>query len=186
MKIHSKTITTILIATAMTGLSGNMAFGHSFNVALVLPDTAQAKQIRQGFMLATTERDSHPDEESDGHLGGLDVYVRQVTTPENLDADIVVLLGTQQTNALFANQINQNNIAILKASTTQILDPANTGVARFISSYKKAYGSPPGAPAARGYNAARRIETAVRQQGAADNKNLLSSSFKQTATDFKW
>ena len=64
------------------------AKAHSFGVALVtqaavvsgVPD----QEIRRGFMLATRERDSHANETSDGHLGGLDVYVYPVTPKDDM------------------------------------------------------------------------------------------------------
>ena len=37
-------------------------------------DLVLADALR-GFLLATKERDGHPDETSNGHLGGLDVYI---------------------------------------------------------------------------------------------------------------
>lgn len=190
MKIHSKTTLAILVVAASTGLFGNPAFSHSFNVALVLPGSpatsAQARQIREGFLLATTERDGHPDEESDGHLGGLDVYVRQATTPASLDADIVVLLGSENSTTQFSQKVDQNNTALLHPGKNPFANTESSSVSNFITTYTKAYGSAPTASAAQGYNAARRIEIAVRQQGAADDKNSLTASFKQTATGFNW
>ena len=62
------------------------AFGHSFNVALVVP-AGERVQAMQAFLLASGERDRHANEESDGHLGGLDVYVSVV----EMDADVAGL-----------------------------------------------------------------------------------------------
>ena len=68
---------TIMTAAAlMAGIAGisESAKAHSFNVGMVIalaePSIADAAQVRNGFLLSTRERDSHPDEESDGHLGG--------------------------------------------------------------------------------------------------------------------
>jgi len=76
---------TILILTVLVSASfliKNPAAAHRFNVALLAtvsgPMALPGKQARDGFMLATTERDAHPDQESDGHLGGLDVYVNVI------------------------------------------------------------------------------------------------------------
>jgi len=190
MKIHRKMTMAVLIMTTAIPLLANPALSHSFNVALVLPGTPasspQARQIRQGFMLATTERDGHANEESDGHLGGLDSYVSQATTPGNMDADIVALLGSKESTALFRQQVNQDSIAILTPGKTPFANKTDSGVANFIASFKAAYGTDPTAAAAQGYNAARRIAAAVRAQGAADNKKQLTDNFKQTANSFTW
>ncbi|HSG95807.1 MAG TPA: hypothetical protein VLA28_09815, partial [Afifellaceae bacterium] len=73
---------TILTAIATVLLTMGAAYAHSFNVALLVgssgPAAGEDEQVRDGFLLATRERDSHPDEESDGHLGGLDVYLLMV------------------------------------------------------------------------------------------------------------
>ena len=62
--------------------SPSRAAAHSFRAGLLLPlsgpSTGAGKQILDGFMLATKERDAHPDTESDGHLGGLDVYISRI------------------------------------------------------------------------------------------------------------
>ena len=190
MKIYSKTALAVLMVTASVSLAGTPALSHSFKVTLVLPGqpatSEQARQIRQGFLLATTERDAHPDQESDGHLGGLDVYVKQADTPAGLDADIVVLLGSKETTGQFTGQVDQNQIAILVPGTTPFSNTENPGVTNFITTYTSAYGSAPTAQAAQGYNAARRIAAAIRAQGSADDKSLLSTSFKQTASSFTW
>ncbi len=190
MKIYSKMTLALLMVTASISLAGTPALAHSFNVALVLPGkpatSEQARQIRQGFMLATTERDGHPDQESDGHLGGLDVYVKQTGTPADLDADIVVLLGSKEATTQFTAQVNQTGIAILVPGNTPFSNTENPGVANFITTYTNAYGSAPTAQAAQGYNAARRIAAAVRAQGSADDKSLLTTNFQQTASSFTW
>ncbi len=190
MKINNKITLAVAMITATTALSASPALSHSFNVALVLPGPVaslpQARQMRQGFMLATTERDAHANEESDGHLGGLDSYVRQVDKPENLDADIVVLLGSKQTTSAFTKQINPNDIAILIPGKSPFSDTTNPAVARFIASYKSAYGTAPSAAAGQGYNAARRVAAAIRAQGSTDDKGLLNENFKQTADSFTW
>ena len=75
-----KRITGALILWALLGTT---AFGRSFDVAFVVPAGAHV-QAMQAFLLASGERDRHANEESDGHLGGLDVYVSVV----EMDADV--------------------------------------------------------------------------------------------------
>ena len=164
------------------GFVSNPALAHSFNVALVLPTpSAQEEQFHMGFMLATTQRDSHPDETSDGHLGGLDVYVIVVQVLEAVadDIDIVVVAASQQAfDTLTAVQ--------LRLGQTPFAHSDQPGVARFISAYKAAYGMAPTVDAAQGYNAAQRIEVAVRDQSGVDDKALLVRSFKESARTFTW
>jgi len=44
----------------------------------------------------------------------------------------------------------------------------------------------PTLPAAQGYNAARRIDIAVRAQDAVDDKAALRASFKKSMRNFNW
>ena len=71
---------TAIAAALVCGPSG--ASAHSFQAGLLFPysgPSAKAgRQVLDGFMLATKERDAHPDTESDGHLGGLDVYLSRI------------------------------------------------------------------------------------------------------------
>ncbi len=177
------------------------AFSHSFKVALVLPGSAKAsssaRQIRQGFMLATTERDSHPDEESDGHLGGLDVYISVINEQVNVTAEIeslarqdganiVVVLGSQKNQLLFSKLVDRKKTALLMPGQTPFSRVDLPAVTRFISAYKNRYGNNPSLEAAQGYNAARRIDVAIRALGGADNMGLLYDQLRKTAHDFAW
>ena len=60
-------------------------FNLGFFTALSGPHAREGKQALDGFLLATGERDDHAGEESDGYLGGLDVYVFRIDS--NLGAD---------------------------------------------------------------------------------------------------
>lgn len=60
------------------------------------------------------------------------------------------------------------------------------GVVAFIAAYEAAYGAPPTAQAARGYNAARRIDAAVCDQGGVQDRAALRRRFEQTARRFAW
>ena len=103
MTIRNRTAAVLLALIAGVMVFAPPAWAHSFNVALIIPASPEGREIRDGFMLATTERDSHPDEESDGHLGGLDVYVTVIEAGESGpgpgqlvrqgQADIVAIIG---------------------------------------------------------------------------------------------
>ena len=149
-------------------------FAHSFNVAILLQD----KQFLNGFMLAASERDSHADETADGHLGGLDVFVSAANTPTEIadDIDIVVLRKNMQ-----------NLTAIpLYPGRTPFAQSVQPSVKRFISAYKTTYGMMPTATAAQGYNAALRIDRAIRPHDSVSDKTAILRSFQETAGGFNW
>ncbi len=80
-------------------LAATPALAHSFRMALLLPltgaDAAVGRQAVKGFLLATRERDGHPDETSDGHLGGLDVYVLVIDT-NRPEGAVLAAIGENQ------------------------------------------------------------------------------------------
>ncbi|MHA1524867.1 MAG: hypothetical protein ACTSY1_10760 [Alphaproteobacteria bacterium] len=199
----------VLAMIAALVLAGNPAFAHRFNVALVVPMSGdQAEKGRQavaGFMLATTERDSHEGETSDGHLGGLDVYVAVIDAQQEPGAivqrilahgavailahgaaAIVVVLGAEKLQNSVAGILHGKEVVLLMPGQTPFNAHQQPGVAAFIDAFQRVHGTPPSAHAAQGYNAARRIEIAVRAQGSADDLNALRQSFAQTAHRFKW
>jgi hypothetical protein len=181
----------LIIATAMT-LTAQAAFAHSFNVALLIPKASvglrHSNQIYQGFMLATAERDGHPDMESDGHLGGLDVYVSVV---DNLAAiqnhvDIVAVFGPGKSVPLI-DKPGEGRMIVLPAFGQSPFSRSELPAAKtFISAYRRTYGAKPSAQAAQGYNAARRIDRAVRSQGGIEDGAALRQNFKETAHGFDW
>jgi len=198
MDIRQKMVILLVAMVVQFAALLTPALAHRFNVALVLaaPDAASL-EIRQGFMLATTERDSHPNEESDGHLGGLDVYVSILEEqtiaaadiermPTQREFDIVAAFASPQTQSLFTKLLDGKPIALLVPGQTPFADTGLPAVARFIAAYETAYGEKPTVHAAQGYNAARRIDVAVRAQGSVDDIALLLGSFGQTARDFTW
>ncbi len=179
----------------------NPAYAHRFYVALVVPLSNaladQGRQYRRGFMLATTERDSHPDEESDGHLGGLDVYVSVIDSQRDVSAeiermvsqdriDIVTVIGSDRTLSLAGKLLDGKSIALLPPGQAPFSQPDTPGVMAFRSAFENHYGDPPSAQAAQGYNAARRIDVAVRAQGGVDDTEQLVRNFRQTASGFAW
>jgi hypothetical protein len=179
------------ILSAMTAaclsLAASPAFAHRFNVALILPSSSIAdEQFRKGFMLATTERDAHADEESDGHLGGLDVYVTilDAQSGDVSGIDIMVVAGLPSTTSVASRTLNQTALLALGQSPFQA--PETPEVARFKTAYETTYAETATANAAQGYNAAQRIEVAVRSQGGTDDKAALLRSFDETARDFNW
>ncbi|MBC8239443.1 MAG: hypothetical protein H8E30_03105 [Alphaproteobacteria bacterium] len=201
MKNQTKIAFLILTMIAGIVLTENPARAHSFNVALVisLPDAApvQGIQIREGFMLATTERDSHPDQESDGHLGGLDTYVTVINSTGDVgiditrivaqdEIDIVVVFGPEASVSAIGNLFDGEKAALLSPGRSPFSESERPDVAAFISAYESVYGYKPSSHAAQGYNAARRIDMAVRMQGGVADTASLLRSFSDTARGFTW
>ena len=191
----------LLTIFLLGSISFNPAYAHRFYVALVIPFSNavadQGRQYRQGFMLATTERDSHPDEESDGHLGGLDVYVSVIDSQGDIRTeierivsqgriDIVVAIGSEKTLSLVGNLLDGGNIALLAPGQTPFSQSDMPAVVAFTAAFENQYGGRPSAQAAHGYNAARRIDVAVRTQGGADDTDELVRIFKRTESGFNW
>ena len=191
-----------LFLTLIAGIAlATPALAHRFNVALVIPlangASIQGGQIRDGFMLATGERDSHPDQESDGHLGGLDVYVTVIDANGDVGAaigpmaarggvHIVAAFASETTLSMIGKFLAGKNIALLVPGQTPFANSGRPDVAAFIAAYQSKYGTTPSFRAAEGYHAARRINAAVRAQGGADDTASLLRSFSQTARDFTW
>jgi len=191
----------LVLATISTTMLGvNSAMAHRFNTTIVLSqsamDSADGKEFRNGFMLATTEQDGHPDEESDGHLGGLDVYVtvldqNQISSklPQIVDggeAGIVVVYGPQTTFPSIEKIVENKDASLMLPGKSPFSNMDKPGVSAFIENYTKAYGKKPTAIAAEGYNAARRVDVAIRIDDSADDIDALQRSFSKTADNFNW
>lgn len=186
-----------LALIAVFPVAVKQAYAHSFNVALVVPQNMQGKQLVEGFLLAASERDGHPDQESDGHLGGLDVYVTIIKS--NADAsefskhaeaerafDIIAVAASSGSHAEIRKSIGAKNYATLFPGETPFAQSEVPAVANFISSYQSKYRRPPTRHAAQGYNLARRIDAAVRSRGDAKDKVFLMSQFENSKIEFNW
>ena len=192
-------VTLLLTTFLLASISLNPVFAHRFNVALVIPMTNpgadQGRQYLEGFMLATSERDSHADEESDGHLGGLDVYVTVIDALGDVGAEferivsqaeinIVAAFGSEETLSLVGKLVERESIVLLLPAQMPFPQSDMPAVAAFASAYENQYGGRPSTQATQGYNTARRIDVAVRAQGGVDNTELLIQNFRQTAYGF--
>jgi ABC-type branched-subunit amino acid transport system substrate-binding protein len=181
---------------------------HSFNVALVVPLTGPNKEegraVDEGFRLAAKERDSHADEHSDGHLGGLDVYIFAGDGHDNLMTALSALMGSKDIDKIapVGSHILIENIRETIGETSAILlqpvaspfhkckqtgaTDKSAAVEAFIASFTKLYGYAPDPIAAQGYNMARRIDVAVRPMGGVDDKMAVDRALKQTEKDYEW
>jgi substrate-binding family protein len=146
------------------------------------------------MLLATAERDSHADETSDGHLGGLDVHI----VPMPADAastepglknvrqdtiDIAVVLGTDARAKQAVAALDPSTV-ILSAGT---ISPGQADAeTTFAQRFEAAYGTQPDLWAAQGYNAARRVELAVRKLGGVNDRSALAAALAVTENGIDW
>jgi hypothetical protein len=173
-----------LAAVLWIALSG-IAAAHSFTAAiLVVSENVEqdlAEAVR-GFVLAADERDGHPNETSDGHLGGVDVHVlplpaeatrlvQELTGSPDESADVVIVLGADDAASKYS-----------RASTVLVQTLLAEGwngddrMEGFIARYRLAYGKEPGLLAASAYHAARRLDVAIRPlDGAGPRAELLEA-----------
>ncbi len=195
MKIRNKAVFLFLATFVVFAFNVDPAFAHRFNVALVIPQSDgasdQGRDIRDGFMLATTEQDAHAGQESDGHLGGLDVYVTVIDAQGDViselgEADIVAAFGSENSQSLVRTALDGKTITLLLPGETPFSQSDLLAVVAFSSAYVRAYGRKATPQAAQGYNAARRISMAVRAQGGVDDTAALRRNFDETARGFTW
>ena len=148
------------------------------------PQEDSGRQALDGFMLATTEEDAHADEDSDGHLGGLDSYVIEIdssagdaTTIERIE-NLVRSDKPLFVAGLFSMDLAIQIVDILKKNGTVLVNSFDStmwrrvaetpdqlttfGGGSFNSAFKKAYGYAPNANVLQGYIAARMIASTVR------------------------
>lgn len=181
-------------------LSSAPVLAHSFNLGLVIPisgpDSRAGQQMLDGFLLATTEEDSHPDETSDGHLGGLDSHVLKVdsgTDSSTLIKSLQALMRKREPlfiTGVFTNDTAQLIAKLIEQESTVLFDPMDSLMWKtkpgslksmdggsFSTKFQNRYSYPPTPDAMRGYIAARLIAATVRslpEEDLYNRKKLVS------------
>lgn len=194
----------------LLAINSASVLAHSFNLGLVIPmsgpDARAGQQVLDGFLLATTEEDSHPDETSDGHLGGLDSHVLKVdseTDSSTLMKNLQALIQKRQpifVTGLFTNDTAQLILKPIEQGSTVLFDPQESSMwlnksasmksmdgGFFSSKFQTRYGYPPTLDALRGYIAARLIAATVRSLREDDlyNYDILSNAFKRVESSLE-
>lgn len=166
------------------------ASAHSFNLVLIAPiSELTGQEARHGFMLATREQDSHADETSDGHLGGLDSHVYMVDSALGVESSNQQLRETIREHApIFATGLNIDPALLntLVESTIVLVDPVSSDVwlasiespdninlmngGLFTEAFRSSYNYAASLPAIHGYISARAIASAVRN--SSDEEDL--------------
>lgn len=188
-----RTLIGFFLLAVLAAITPGAAVAHSFTVVLVGPfsgpDATRAKQMLDGFLLATREQDAHADEEADGHLGGLDVYIvprdpsgstrglpktRGATAAKASESAFIVGLvpcveklpalrrGIPAGAPFVGSIVSGKPVPGLAPWRPDNKSPANL---RFVKTFKAAFGYAPTPAAAQGYDAARLISAAVRPLG---------------------
>lgn len=183
-------------------LGTNQAFAHRFNIALILPLSGTqielGTQYRDGFFLATTQRDAHLNETSDGHLGGLDSYISIIDAGGDIDSQIRTIISENKIDIVVADftpapilseissLLQQANIALLSPSLLTVEQLNLNSIVEFNQIFENQYDIRPSTYSIQGYNAAYRIDEAVRAQAGVGNYNLLLDNFTQSANEILW
>lgn len=172
-------LTISLLAAGL--LFGGPAEAHSFDTIFVVPQSgtqAEAgKQARDGFLFAARERDGHPDETADGHLGGLDVYLRVVDSnreQSNILAELRDLAGrpADDTPRIVApaallrvvkDQIVAAELLAIDLNAAAQPDTLTMSGRPFEAAFEAALGYAPTPAVYAGYAAARQIDKVVRE-----------------------
>lgn len=185
-----------LVAAVAAGGAGPAA-AHEFTVAIVGGGSTAAAQVAdvvRGFVVATDERDGHANETSDGHLGGIDVQIRVlpaaaaagidalVGSPRD-PADVALVLDPEAQATAGATAIGPDTIVFAPGT----LPPRNSRDASgFAARFRALHGAAPTEAAERGYNAARRIDGAIRRAGGLAPRAAVEAALADTATGTDW
>jgi len=181
-------------AVLWAGLPGS-ASAHAFSTAILGQEGTTATDLAaavSGFRIATRESDGHAMETSDGHLGGLDVYI--IPLPAELGTGIDGLVGVQPDSYDFVVLLGQGDPPVdtipgITEATIVVSPGVSSDVSRFTSQpdrfftqYQSYYGAAPNEAAAHGYIAARRIDQAVRRFGEVSQTGAIRDALAETAT----
>ncbi len=179
------------MSLATTLATAPMARAHGFNVTVLVP-AGTAAEAQNALLLASGERDRHDAEESDGHLGGLDVYFTLISETYLVlplrpivmesEPDIIVILAGALRGRGFQGMLDDAGPAILKlaaispeAARRFLSGGSPPGLEAFAPRYRALYQRAPGPVATLAYIAARRIDAAVRQLGGVGDRAALAS-----------
>ena len=186
-------LATFLFATMP--IAGAQAHSFSLGVSADGSDlpTALDSAIK-GILLATRERDSHANETSDGHLGGLDVFLVPLPTEAAADIDglrdvnrrpidIAVLLGPGSGDDQDLSQLDPQTVVVRPGRI--VSEPTEAG-RDFETRFLTAYGLRPDRAAIEGYNAARRVDLALRSTNGVADRPALIDALTATADGIEW
>ncbi len=163
------------------------ALAHSFTLLVVAPratGSAEADGIWTAVRIATRERDGHPDETSDGHLGGLDVHLTVVPrerlgTSGAAAPDIIAAPFAEPGDTVLGEIGQRLGAALLigpPSAQVPPLAPAS-GQPPFETRFRAELGRAPTPAEADAYHAALLIDRSVRAQGGVGDRAALVRAF---------
>jgi hypothetical protein len=168
------------LSIAVSFLVVGPASAHSFDTIFILPvsgpQAAAGKQARDGFMFAARERDGHPGETADGHLGGLDVFLRVVDSTVAADEvaakvaelarraadDTPWIVGSADLLAAIRSRVGTVEWVPIDPSAAAPQDIRTMDGRPFPAAFEAGFGYAPTPAVLAGYSAARRIDKTVR------------------------
>ncbi|SEW15488.1 hypothetical protein SAMN05444851_1745 [Aliiroseovarius sediminilitoris] len=187
-----------LFAFGLT-VTGTAAIAHEFTAAIFVTGDNRESRLAEavnGFLLAADERDGHPAETSDGHLGGVDVQVLPLpaeaagrvvglTGSPQSSPDVLVVMGSETLTSATLSEFGFDGVLI---HTGALPDNWATEDApgSFAARYRSAYGTAPTEAAAQGYNAARRLDAAIRPLDGISPRRALETSLADTVDGINW
>ena len=187
-----------LAALAFT-VTANAAMAHEFTAALLVtgenPEARLAEAVN-GFLLAADERDGHPAETSDGHLGGVDVQL--LPLPADAAGRVAGLIGTPRTPpdvlVVIGPEPGASAAPAALPFASVVLGPgalpigwaADNDAGSFAARYRSAYAVAPTEAAALGYNAARRLDIAIRPLDGIAPRAALEAALADTESGTDW
>lgn len=155
-----------LISCALLASPG---LAHEFSLLLLAPAAASETEMdgmRAAFLIASAERDSHANETSEGHLGGLDVQMTLARIGEattGLVPDVVVAPFASAGDAEVAALAAPGDAVIVDAGVLARITPEDrSDLAPFAERFEAGTGRPADAAALGVYQAARVVDQAVR------------------------
>lgn len=189
----------IRLAALVFALSTGVAAAHEFTAAILVTGEESAERLAEavdGFLLAADEHDGHADETSDGHLGGVDVQVLPLPLemagqvkglsgrPAAL-ANVVVVVGPAPEAVDGLAPLGPDSIVMTAGRLPRDWQDV-AGATSFVSRYVATYGKAPTEAAAQGYNAARRLDAAIRPLDGLEPRAAVSSALAETEEAFDW
>jgi hypothetical protein len=172
-----------LTLALILSLTGAPAFAHEFELLLLAPpatNDAALKEMEAAFLIASHERDNHPDETSEWHLGGMDVQLTLVRLGEAVAAtDLAFVLaplappGDPAVAALAgpddAVVVDGGHLAAMPAG----LEQGDGDLKPFADRFRAETGQDPGPEALATYLAARLVDLAVRPLDSVNDRDAL-------------
>ena len=174
---------------------------HEFSLGVhASGEDARARVVSavRGALLAADERDGHPDETSDGHLGGVDVHIvplpegRPLALPELVNAhqgklDLLLLLDSVTAAGTALPGVTDQTIVLGPRELPGAADwPRSRAAEGFVARYRDAWATEPDVSAAQGYNAARRIDDAIRPHDGLEQTKAIRDALAHNGAAVDW